>query len=215
MSASVGKSHKLRVLIAFTLSSAIAMPAFAAQQTAAPKPATRTIRDLEKREVEVKPDPPSDVKAQQAIEQYRRFLELESQNDKMRAEAMRRLGDLQECPGVDVEPGGLFQDGLGSHGPEIVVLRAFGRRCQQFPQAPDRRVHGPAPSLGIHIRPEQVDQSFAAMRTIRESEEKTGHPPPGWSEFCPDMFVVTRNSAGPEQADRQHGRPQRTLQKVF
>ncbi len=94
MSASVSKSHKLRMLIALTLSSAIAMPAFAAQQPT-PKPPPRTIRDLEKKEVEVKPDPPSDVEAQQAIEQYRRFLELESQNEKMRAEAMRRLGDLQ------------------------------------------------------------------------------------------------------------------------
>ncbi|MBL8269188.1 tetratricopeptide repeat protein [Steroidobacter sp.] len=87
-------SHrKLRVLIAFTLSSAVAMPALAAEQTNKLPP--RTIRDLDKKEVKVNPDPPSDVKAQQAIEQYRRFLELESKNDKMRAEAMRRLGDLQ------------------------------------------------------------------------------------------------------------------------
>lgn len=94
MSASVDKSHKLRMLIALTLSSAIALPAFAAEQTTTTKPA-RTIRDLEKKEVKVNPDPPSDVKTQQAIEQYRRFLEMESQNEKMRAEAMRRLGDLQ------------------------------------------------------------------------------------------------------------------------
>lgn len=86
-------SYKLRVLIAFTLSSAVAMPAFAAEP--------RTIRDLEKKEVKVKPDPPSDVKAQQAIEQYRRFLELESQNQRLKAEAMRRLGDLQ----VEVDEG--------------------------------------------------------------------------------------------------------------
>ena len=46
-------------------------------------------------EVQVSPDPPSDVKPQQAIEQYRRFLELQSKNEKMRTEAMRRLGDLQ------------------------------------------------------------------------------------------------------------------------
>src|SRR5678815_5303857 len=43
----------------------------------------------------VSPDPPTDLQPQQAIEQYRRFLELQSKNEKMRTEAMRRLGDLQ------------------------------------------------------------------------------------------------------------------------
>ncbi|MFC4311325.1 tetratricopeptide repeat protein [Steroidobacter flavus] len=112
MSASVSKSHKLRMLIALTLSSALAMPAFAAEQTA-PKPAPRTIRDLEKKEVKVNPDPPSDVKAQQAIEQYRRFLEMESQNEKMRAEAMRRLGDLQVEVDEDARGGEADFGGLG------------------------------------------------------------------------------------------------------
>src|SRR3990170_7974435 len=93
-----GYSRKLRMLVALVLSSAVAAPAFAAQSnnqgTVATKP-PRTIRDLDKKDVKVKPDPPSDVKTQQAIEQYRRFLELESNNQKLRAEAMRRLGDLQ------------------------------------------------------------------------------------------------------------------------
>lgn len=57
--------------------------------------ATGTIKDLEDREVQVTRDPPANVKPQQAIEQYRRFLELNSGNEQMRAEAMRRLGDLQ------------------------------------------------------------------------------------------------------------------------
>lgn len=62
---------------------------------AAEKKPVKTIKDLESKEVQVTPDPPSDVKPQQAIEQYRRFLELQSKNEKMRTEAMRRLGDLQ------------------------------------------------------------------------------------------------------------------------
>ena len=105
-------SHKLRMLIALTLSSAVAAPAFAAEQTFN-KPPPRTIGDLDKKEVKVDPEPPSDVKAQQAIEQYRRFLELESKNEKMRAEAMRRLGDLQ----VEVDESGRTEEaqfgGLG------------------------------------------------------------------------------------------------------
>ena len=60
-----------------------------------PKP-TGTIKDLESREIKVERDPPSDVKPAQAIEQYQKFLDLPASGDeKIRIEAMRRLGDLQ------------------------------------------------------------------------------------------------------------------------
>lgn len=62
---------------------------------AAEKAKTGTIKDLEDREVQVVRDPPVDVKLEQAIEQYRRFLEMQSSDTRMRAEAMRRLGDLE------------------------------------------------------------------------------------------------------------------------
>lgn len=75
---------------------ALGSAALAANVAAADrKKPTGTIKDLENREVQVTPDPPSGVSPQQAIEQYRRFLELQSSNPQMRAEAMRRLGDLQ------------------------------------------------------------------------------------------------------------------------
>jgi cellulose synthase operon protein C len=87
--------------------------ALAAERKPPAKPAP-TIKDLEKREVQVTPDPPTDVKPQQAIEQYRQFLELQSKNEKMRTEAMRRLGDLQvevdeaaRAAGVDSSVAGL------------------------------------------------------------------------------------------------------------
>jgi TolA-binding protein len=67
----------------------------AATAGAADKKRTGTIKDLEDVQVEVARDPPTDVKQQQAIEQYRRFLEMQTDNAKMRAEATRRLGDLQ------------------------------------------------------------------------------------------------------------------------
>ena len=61
------------------------------------------------------------MKPQQAIEQYRRFLELQSKNEKLRAEAMRRLGDLQvevdeaaRAAGVDRRSSGLELEG-GDH----------------------------------------------------------------------------------------------------
>ena len=79
------------VAIALLSAAGISMPSFAAEKSGK----TRTIKDLEDQEVQVTRDPPVDVQPQQAIEQYRRFLELQSENERMRAEAMRRLGDLQ------------------------------------------------------------------------------------------------------------------------
>ena len=56
---------------------------------------TGTIKDLESRTIQIDRDPPTNVQPQQAIEQYKQFLDLQSDNEKMRSEAMRRLGDLQ------------------------------------------------------------------------------------------------------------------------
>lgn len=92
-----GRTALLFATTACVAALAAGTPAFAAEKA---KPA-RTIKDLESREVQVRPDPPTDVKPQQAIEQYRRFLELQTQNERMRADAMRRLGDLQ----VEVDEG--------------------------------------------------------------------------------------------------------------
>src|SRR5262245_42117973 len=84
---------KRLTLLAALLATSVVVPAHAADKKAA-KP-TGTIKDLENREVQVNRDPPRSVKPQQAIEQYKEFLDLKSGNEQMRAEAMRRLGDLQ------------------------------------------------------------------------------------------------------------------------
>lgn len=79
-------------LIAAAVALALATATLGADRKAK---STGTIKDLEQREVIVKPEPPSDVQPQQAIEQYRKFLDLKSDNPALKAEAMRRLGDLQ------------------------------------------------------------------------------------------------------------------------
>jgi len=63
-------------------------PAAAADQDA------RTIKDLQSRPVEVHKDTKLDANASKAMENYRRFLELQKTDPQLRAEAMRRLGDL-------------------------------------------------------------------------------------------------------------------------
>ena len=66
--------------------------AWAAQ--AAPSQATTTIGDLAKRSVEVHPDAAVSGGTAKAMERYRDFLQLQNTDGKLRAEALRRLGDL-------------------------------------------------------------------------------------------------------------------------
>src|SRR5580704_11598077 len=59
---------------------------------APPKPAT--IKDLDDQQVDVSPDPPKNVDAAKTMESYKRFLDLNAGDAALRAEALRRLGDL-------------------------------------------------------------------------------------------------------------------------
>ncbi|MBK7114917.1 MAG: tetratricopeptide repeat protein [Proteobacteria bacterium] len=54
----------------------------------------RTLKDLPQRRVEVRKDAPSDSNAGKAMQNYRRFLDLQKTDPALRAEALRRLGDL-------------------------------------------------------------------------------------------------------------------------
>ena len=54
----------------------------------------RTIGDLTGTRVEVHKDTPASANSSRAMENYRHFLELQNTDPKLRAEAMRRLGDL-------------------------------------------------------------------------------------------------------------------------
>src|ERR1700759_3562870 len=53
-----------------------------------------TIKDLDAQPVQVQGDPPKNVDAQKTMDSYKRFLDLNAGDDSLRAEAMRRLGDL-------------------------------------------------------------------------------------------------------------------------
>jgi tetratricopeptide (TPR) repeat protein len=91
------KSTCLSRVVAAVLMASLAVSSLAAER----KGKTGTIKDLEERRVDVKKDPPTNVQQQQAIEQYKKFLEMQTGEDKLRAEAMRRLGDLS----VEVDDG--------------------------------------------------------------------------------------------------------------
>jgi len=53
-----------------------------------------TIKDLEDQQVDVSPDPPKNVDSAKTMESYKRFLDLNAGDAALRAEALRRLGDL-------------------------------------------------------------------------------------------------------------------------
>jgi len=57
-------------------------------------PPPATIKDLEGTKVDVKPDPPKGVDAPKTMDSYRRFLDLNAGDAELRAQALRRLGDL-------------------------------------------------------------------------------------------------------------------------
>jgi tetratricopeptide (TPR) repeat protein len=59
-----------------------------------PAPAQPTIGDLTKHKVEVRKDTAAAGNSTRAMENYQRFLQLQNTDPKLRAEAMRRLGDL-------------------------------------------------------------------------------------------------------------------------
>ncbi|HYP79365.1 MAG TPA: tetratricopeptide repeat protein, partial [Steroidobacteraceae bacterium] len=63
-------------------------------QGAEKKKAPPTLKDLQKRQVEIRRDLPSDTNAARAMENYRNFLNLQNSDPALRAEALRRLGDL-------------------------------------------------------------------------------------------------------------------------
>ncbi len=65
-----------------------------------------TIRTLKSRDVQVNAEPPAVDSAAQAMDQYRRFLALKTGSADMRAEALRRLADLNLVAGVTAESAG-------------------------------------------------------------------------------------------------------------
>jgi tetratricopeptide (TPR) repeat protein len=65
-----------------------------ASAAAAPKKKEKTIGDLASRPVVIQPDQKVEASASRAMDNYRRFLELQKTDPQLRAEALRRLGDL-------------------------------------------------------------------------------------------------------------------------
>ena len=80
-----------RFVVASAVALALLLPV---SRLAAAADSAPTIKDLESRPVTIKKDTKLDANATKAMDNYRRFLELQRTDPQLRAEAMRRLGDL-------------------------------------------------------------------------------------------------------------------------
>jgi TolA-binding protein len=74
--------------MAAALLSCIALPGAAANKN------PPTIKDLDSQQVDVNMDPPKNIDANKTMDSYKRFLDLNAGDAALRAEALRRLGDL-------------------------------------------------------------------------------------------------------------------------
>jgi tetratricopeptide (TPR) repeat protein len=81
--------RKPSVIVIAALCAGLALDA-----SAATKKKEKTIGDLSARPVVVQPDQKVEASSQRAMESYRRFLELQKTDPQLRAEALRRLADL-------------------------------------------------------------------------------------------------------------------------
>ena len=81
--------HKPLVVVIAALCAGLAF-----DTSAATKKKEKTIGDLSARPVVVQPDQKVEASSQRAMESYRRFLELQKTDPQLRAEALRRLADL-------------------------------------------------------------------------------------------------------------------------
>jgi cellulose synthase operon protein C len=79
-------------VIAVAFAVGVALSACATQEPQGPQ--APSIGDLVARPIDVHPDAAASASAGKAMDNYRRFLELQNTDPKLRAEAMRRLGDL-------------------------------------------------------------------------------------------------------------------------
>ena len=62
----------------------------------------KTIKDLKSKDLQIHKDSKVDASSSKAMDNYRRFLELQKTDPALRAEALRRLGDLNLDAG-DIE----------------------------------------------------------------------------------------------------------------
>lgn len=123
--------------------------------TAADRNRQPTLKDLPTRQVEIRRDTPADVNADKAVENYRRFLELQDADPALRAEALRRLADLSldagELERLDAESSRIDEAAAEA-------IRLYTQRLSSHPDAPgnDRVLYQLARAYETTGQPQQA-----------------------------------------------------------
>jgi tetratricopeptide (TPR) repeat protein len=123
-------SHRSSRLLAFAvaaLCAGLALPAGAARKK------EKTIGDLAPRPVVVQPDQKVEASSERAMQNYRRFLELQKTDPQLRAEALRRLGDLnmEAGEGTRLEGEASLLDAQGAE-----AIKLYTNLLKSYPDYP-------------------------------------------------------------------------------
>jgi cellulose synthase operon protein C len=168
----VSRASLTPVLLALA---AVAPLPLAAQTSSAP-----TIGDLKSRPVEVHRDTLATPSVGKAMENYRRFLELHNTDPKLRAEAMRRLGDLNLDAGElqRMEQEVTAQDLQGAE-----AIRLYSTLLKMYPDYPrnDQVLYQLSRAYEVTGQPEQalatldqVVQRYPATPQLAEVQFRRG-----------------------------------------
>jgi tetratricopeptide (TPR) repeat protein len=147
---------------------------------AGPKPPT-TIGDLDSGQVDVQPDPPKGIDATKTMDSYKRFLDLNAGDAELRAEALRRLGDLnlESSESERIEHELLTNEGLRAT--EAITL--YGALLKAYPnyERNDSVLYQLARAYELNAQPEQalaaLDRlvgSYPHSRFIDEAQFRRG-----------------------------------------
>jgi cellulose synthase operon protein C len=165
-----GPSPRVMLLAAMLASSL----ANASQQPA-------TIKDLDSHQVEVKPDPPQGVDTAKTMESYRRFLDLNAGDASLRAEALRRLGDLHlesaESARIEAE----LANNEALHANEAITLYTALLKAYPNFERNDSVLYQLARAYETSLQPvpalatlDRLVQTYPASRLVDEAQFRRG-----------------------------------------
>jgi len=125
----------------------------------------RTVGELRPRDVQVRTDQPLPVSASQAMQSYQQFLELQNTDPKLRAEALRRLGDLNLESG-ELDRLGSEVNALDLQGAEAIRLYTTLLRAYPDYERNDEVLYQLARAY------ETTGQTDQALSTLDEAERR-------------------------------------------
>jgi len=149
--------------------------------------ATGTIQDLSSREVQVDTAAPIDGSEAKAMESYRAFLDLASDDPALKAEAMRRLADLQ----LDTADAEQLQSNVQSLGVVGSTIEMYQKLLQTYPNYPknDLVLYQLARAYEADGR---IDESLATLDRLIAKYPRTTHLEEAQFRRGETLFVMKR-----------------------